>query len=772
MGNLVGLDLNKIGSPESQIYNPDPNLQVIQDTKDSLRNLKFNGGTITNILSENNNNKDDFIVTAIKELISKSLEQEEATYNVLLSSLDSNVELKKKLIGNKENFLKAYREKLNLNNNNDIDSPTTFKDIIYEGMNFIQWINSVFWGTDWSGKGDGKSKFIQELALMKAQEFNVEGVVLRSYFDDNEISINYNEDWFSAYYQGIYDSSTKYIDSLIKGDYDKKTVGAIQRDEQKDSQYKYLEHIVIVKLTDLLTKEMKKFENIMRDFTEKKLQDTCEDEHFGDSFLKGGTVVRDGLAKNPGVYTQYTITDYEVNGVTKKAVIAVVGTKIDFKEIQDKIFALIAGKLNTLREEKPHISLEEVLSIMKNCVYIELKNLKFSFAQQLTIKNPRLITLTDEEFEKKKKEFADSEFGRNNSEVVQFITTLNRKGISNQDSAAEIEKNINKIKEDSYSKFSDLFTLWFNTIKGNLKDEDAKKFFIDNIEPAEDKFKNNFNDGISQISDEITKAVLSYYHMIMLKKDIPDETEKQREARLDSFSGYASNFNGTIGEIFVAFLLKQSLGDLNVFQHGSGLGNTNKQVIDDVFLKFKNENNTESKIGIQVKQYRNNALKLYETSVKLNEAQKYLNNNDINMLLFLIGNDTLLSDNTSDIFSFINSFLASHIDSFIRHSEQGADLRDNFYIINFNVIPASMLLSFLLYSYQTQKKVASNLYIADSQEKEIDSYIPDQNIFDEEHPLYNLLTNDKNLLTLRILYKGLTFNIDQQLMSIIQKKSK
>lgn len=167
-------------------------------------------------------------------------------------------------------------------------------------------------------------------------------------------------------------------------------------------------------------------------------------------------------------------------------------------------------------------------------------------------------------------------------------------------------------------------------------------------------------------------------------------------------AGYIANFNGGIGEIFITTIIsKIAPKNWDVYQKGSSKNLYGQSAHADI---------TIGDIGIQSKVYEKNNIKLYENTkvtFKLQDALRYLNTTlnvkgqtineaELQAFRFFLLNNTILKDldiidwTDNDFVTALNLRLAN----FIRYSDGLTDLeniKNNFFIINFNIVPASVI---------------------------------------------------------------------------------
>jgi hypothetical protein len=136
-----------------------------------LKSLETDALTKLNLVNRVTDNQDP-IIKNLQDLIRNALEGEKATYNGIInghSTTTTEGTLFYSLAKVQDTLFDSYSRAVL---GTDYD-PTKLKDIVAltgDGqINFFEWINSVFWGVDWSNNiPNGKQDFITDLALMRA----------------------------------------------------------------------------------------------------------------------------------------------------------------------------------------------------------------------------------------------------------------------------------------------------------------------------------------------------------------------------------------------------------------------------------------------------------------------------------------------------------------------------------------------------------------------------------------------------------------------------
>ena len=191
----------------------------------------------------------------------------------------------------------------------------------------------------------------------------------------------------------------------------------------------------------------------------------------------------------------------------------------------------------------------------------------------------------------------------------------------------------------------------------------------------------------------------------LINNNSKEEAIKILRNRLNSKrAGYISNFNGSIGEIFITAILAVVFGGKipDIYQKGSSKNLIGQSAHADI---------TMGNIGIQSKVYEKNDIKLYdntEVKFKLNEALRYLRtkpsnskkveeNDELSSFRFFLLNNTILQELGSNQSVDDNFFLRAlnlRLENFIRYSDgltRLGSIKNNFYLINFNIVPASVI---------------------------------------------------------------------------------
>lgn len=221
------------------------------------------------------------------------------------------------------------------------------------------------------------------------------------------------------------------------------------------------------------------------------------------------------------------------------------------------------------------------------------------------------------------------------------------------------------------------------------------------INSADEKAIEQIIEGFDK-TDKDDAKMISEMQKCFSKKDIKGGIEIVRKRLVSKRAGYIANFNGSIGEIFItAILNKIGPANMEVYQKGSSKNLQGQSAHADI---------TAGNIGIQSKVYEKNNIKLYDNTkvtFKMKDALRYLNTNtssgdtindsELQAFRFFLLSNTLLSDLKMDDYWTDNDFVTAlnlRLANFIRYSDGLTDLgniKNNFFIINFNIVPASVI---------------------------------------------------------------------------------
>lgn len=293
------------------------------------------------------------------------------------------------------------------------------------------------------------------------------------------------------------------------------------------------------------------------------------------------------------------------------------------------------------------------------------------------------------------------------------------------------------------------------TQTSNLSSSDEKA-----IQDVVSKFDKTDKDDAKMISD-IEKAFVN--------KQYKQGIEILRKRLVSKRAGYIANFNGSIGEIFItAIIQKVAPQGFEAYQKGTSKNLQGQSAHADI---------TYGNIGIQSKVYDKDNLQLYKdtkVTFKSQDALRYLNtsNNiknkpinesELQAFRFFLFNNTILRQldimdwTDNDFITALNLRLAN----FIRYSDGLTDLEDiknNFFVINFNIVPASVIFLKMADMFKT-KDTYDDLMISFTNNTDyegLSNYIPSQS--DESaYLIKNLL---KYLGNSQAIFKSFELNLE------------
>lgn len=300
-----------------------------------------------------------------------------------------------------------------------------------------------------------------------------------------------------------------------------------------------------------------------------------------------------------------------------------------------------------------------------------------------------------------------------------------------------IPKLKEKIKSDNewFENNGNVFVIEYNSLKKEENDIDrlVKTFF------------NVMSKGLEAVGDQ--QSFIEYWdsrgksafekHIKNRKKDVEDllfsHTERQKE-KGDIGELLMQIFIESLGENFSA----QNLGDVN-FGTGSAAV--------DVVMLSKSAEDKLIKSGFQVKNYPgseyNGDTILYEASNQIfyqgKSLRRYLGDNGLNELINFLWRYSK-QESTEEEINNIQSLLLKSIPEYIRYSEAYMSeqikedeilkdlftVKNNFYVINFRIFPASIILSFIASAVSTKENVKNRLFFFS--ENTIDKGRPNQNL--------------------------------------------
>ena len=664
-------------------------------------------------------------------------------------------------------------------------------------INYLTWLNHIFWGipVDETSNSNGKLQLVQVLSILNAQDFSISKSARTTPYLENKISeedFESGTDGLKNYFNRVNESYKKIIDCLAGADTNKlskeeQNILTIFEREQmqrkkkantlsssrpnKTSQKSDLVGSgtlgAVVKLCRKISQQlMKKLEGEIADeivlqltnettiSEANKFFNTTIEEELPNIFNNKSSSNQDILKtntyrKSKGEYVKNNsaslYSEYRLEKLANGEIIIVPvwGKAINFQSYEDDLTKAILEKIQDKIQDFTSLKSEDFFKIVSDA-FQEVKNkIETKLHGQLIIKakkiNDNVIENVDID-----------------SATLELREIFDKNGVENSDKVIqELEDSLKNNQQESIKIFKDkLLPAWINIYQMEIGkiSSIALEYFNQIYKDVEEEIIKDFENQSSALTNEVFQSLKTYYNM----------------GYSESVSGYTSNFNGTIGEIFSAYLLRKT--GLKASQKGRDTS-IGYQSIADIELEFNSETNT--KYGLQLKQYRENALELYSTTVLIENAGKYLTQEQQSAFMWLIGNETRFPEkyrNSNNIQQTMVNFLYTRLDKFLRYSDtnlekEGIDLKNYFYIINFNVVPTSMIFLFLLNRINKQQTIANVMTVTSEQvttkttAKEINSFkwMPFNAI--EYTALENSLTNSNLLSKYHILYRGITFNL-------------
>lgn len=613
-------------------------------------------------------------------------------------------------------------------------------------------LNTLFWSDPNEKDRDGQVEFIKALSAMRAQDFFVNGATSRlqtlgsgtsTFLEDHNYEDWYKNNMISAIVD-IVETDNKYKAAAAKdiksgGKVPRASVGIILKRAGEISK----------KLSDLLLIDIKKeLEKAYNQAIEEAQQKGASIPPELSTFegARSQATYNQNIARS--LYAKYTI---EVGKDVVK-VVAVTGSAFTTDQLIQTLKENITNELSN-RNENEYFTEESLGDFLKKVVSDTVRGLEVKFNQTIEVNIQGIIEKV--------------------SSDKKLIDLLDDYLLINGASEDEVKKRVEFIKKNIDKEINNVLNFWCNILReeipsiNNINNQEALRYF----NSIEDKLKSTIISDLSMenssLENEVLKAVEQYY-----KISWGGSGKK----------GHISLFNGTIGEIFATYLLRQTLSSFGgtALQQGASL-QEGKQAIADIELQYQSGGKIKS-VGLQLKQYKSNAISLYgeEKFISLMDAQRYLTQEEIDSFLFLMGNQPtlkLIGDNTKSDFSDLVPYLYYRLDGFLRikHAKLDLekDLQNNFYIFNFNVIPTSII--FLFYAYKIREEFLGDDYnisifgLEGSTEE--NHFTPGYayNSYEEINRSSNLLSK---LQSFKIRFKGKTINIDNSdsLLSVFRKK--
>lgn len=328
------------------------------------------------------------------------------------------------------------------------------------------------------------------------------------------------------------------------------------------------------------------------------------------------------------------------------------------------------NKISKSEQEELDDILINALNIYHNALrkYLGINSLAWQYYEQHFLTST--LQLASRDLKNSKTSEVLSNIHGELNRVTNFLPILNSYNI--------IIEKINKMKSNGL--------IDINTAK-TLIDECSSKF---KKTDAKDK----------EIFESITKALDSGN----IEKGIDILLERLKVKR----AGF-SNLNGYVGEIFLTSVLKSVYNDkeiLELEQRGASFNLANQDAHADI--RFND-------VGFQAKMLRSNNNALYQTEVdfSLDSALRYLRTNrttldsanaqygdELTAFRYFLLNNTILSEiGITNEWNSDNLFLTAlnlRINNFFRYTDGLAaqdlqNIANNFYIINMNIVPASLI---------------------------------------------------------------------------------
>lgn len=715
-----------------QYSNEDENL-IKSLTSDRLDFLSLSNNT--NILNSSSNCGK--LISALQRLADNSAIKEIEFLKFLAGDNQKSIEAIMRIYSQIEQFFNDLK-------NSQIDN-------INFNQEDLQILNSLFWTDSREENASGQMEFIKGLSALRAQDFFVNGATSRIKQFSSVRSNNLKDQDFDNWYKNnlfskivdIIETDEKYkkvayTDLKAGGKRLRASVGVLKNATSSISK----------KLTDKILQEAESY-------IKKAYETALEEARKKGKIIPQSLETFEGMKKQAtyqgsaakSLYTQYSL----VFGQEIVKVVAVAGTALTSESISSIMTKNITDAL-TKRNEEEFLSLEELNDFFKQIVKNTVNSLEVKFSQPIQID---ISGIADEI-----------------SNDADIISKLDKVFLINGVTEDDVKKQIDFLKKDINNQLDQLINYWFQILDKEIPSitgvntELMLNYFQLIKEDLRKTILSDLKQGESSLEGEVLKAVEQYYKISWGGTGA---------------SGHIALFNGTIGEIFSTYLLRKVLNNRgNVYQQGSNL-QEGKQAIADVTISYSN-NNKINNIGLQLKQYRSNAISLYgeEQNISLINASRYLTQEEIDSFLFLMGNQPTLiklGDNriTSD-FSSLLPFLYYRLDGFLRAKHASEDiknnLQNNFYIFNFNIIPTSII--YLFYAFKVREELTNDNYkisifnlSGDTRENHFEPHYA-YNSYQKEELSSNLLSK---LETFKIKFKGKTINIDSKdsLLSVFKK---
>lgn len=259
----------------------------------------------------------------------------------------------------------------------------------------------------------------------------------------------------------------------------------------------------------------------------------------------------------------------------------------------------------------------------------------------------------------------------------------------------------------------------------------------------------------------------------------------------DQAGGNISHIKGAIGEVFFPSFVRALWGDkgLTAEQLGSAINRNEKQAHIDINVTYDDQKGNVKQWGFQAKIYRSNSISFYKDDTKIDftnftrngeyTAVKWMGSEEVVLALryFLLNNTILQSfglnlstDASAASYKTQNltSAILMHLDNLMRYGdglstiqdENGGDIKNHFYMINFNIIPASAVILYIRDQIESLNKkglIKNFTYNVERNDQEIKNLMTTQGA--ESVRVNSPLS--KNMLTeARAEFSGITINFD------------
>lgn len=274
----------------------------------------------------------------------------------------------------------------------------------------------------------------------------------------------------------------------------------------------------------------------------------------------------------------------------------------------------------------------------------------------------------------------------------------------------------------------------------NIKDNDSDNNSNDNIL--------HFDSFVDFIDHQLNKCSINYPGACEYWNTI--KTNKSLTDAINNWYNYnsASLVMGHIGESFAKFFMQNAV-DIT--------GQSTNKLGQQAHIDLKTQDNT---IGLQVKNFSSvvNAFTLYETDISVfgDTISRYIPDNDQIYIkirfLSLYAEECKLVDKINTKISLI---LSDNIGNFMRYGDlqsQIENIKNNFYILNFNMIPSSVIINSVI---EQIKSKANNKSIFDLTKFPSKYNKSDKITYDLSKTNQNLVQVDNG----RIIYNGFKFNL-------------